>query len=74
MNRAQLYKTVGAMLLLSFLVQALTAIIIVLRIKVPHTQLVFEIHEYNGMLMIVVAAMHVVLNWGWLKANFFKKR
>jgi len=60
--------------LLSFLVQALTAIIIVLRIKVPHMQLVFEVHEYNGMLMIVAAAMHVVLNWGWLKANFFKKR
>ena len=74
MSRVQLYKAVGAILLLSFLVQAVTAIIIVLRIKVPHTQMIFEIHEYNGMFMIIVASMHVVLNWGWIKANFFKKR
>jgi hypothetical protein len=33
----------------------------------------FEVlHEGGGILMGVLALLHVVLNWGWVKANFFK--
>lgn len=51
--------------------QAVTAGIIILRLRVPHTRMVFELHELNGVLFIAVALTHIVLNWGWVKANFF---
>jgi hypothetical protein len=74
MKPAGFYKTVGAVLLVSFTVQAVTAIIMLLHIRVPHVQLVFQVHEYNGLFMVIVAATHIVLNWGWLKANLFGKK
>ena len=74
MNKFGALRIVNTILFFSFILQVITSIIIVLRIRIPHTQLVFEIHEYNGLLMIIVAAMHIALNWGWIKANFFKKK
>jgi len=72
MNRAQLYKTVGLLLLFSFAAQAATAVIMLLKIRVPHMQAVFQVHQYNGLLMVILALMHVILNWGWIKANVLK--
>lgn len=31
-----------------------------------------EIHEYNGFLLLGLIAVHVALNWGWVKSNFLK--
>ena len=73
MNKAGLLRVVNIILFFSFILQAITSIIILLRIKVPNAQMVFEIHEYNGLFMITVVIMHLILNWGWVKANFFKK-
>ena len=34
----------------------------------------FEIlHEGGGILFATVAVLHVILNWNWIKASFFKK-
>jgi hypothetical protein len=34
----------------------------------------FEIlHEDGGFLLAIVAALHLILNWSWVKANFFKR-
>ena len=74
MNKAAVLRVVNMVLFFSFTAQVITSIIILLRIKSHYTQLIFEIHEYNGLLMIIVAAVHITLNWGWIKANFFKKR
>ena len=33
----------------------------------------FEImHQGGGLVLAVVAISHVILNWNWVKANFFK--
>ena len=38
----------------------------------PHK--IFEImHEGGGIVFAVVALLHVILNWRWIKANFFRK-
>ena len=35
---------------------------------------VFEVmHEGGGFVFAVVAVLHVMLNWNWVKANFFRK-
>lgn len=34
----------------------------------------FEVlHEGGGLLLVIVAAAHLFLNWGWVKASFFRK-
>ena len=73
MNKAVALRIVNMTLFFSFVTQVITSIIILLRIKIPHTQLTFEIHEYNGLFMLIIAVVHITLNWGWIKANFFKK-
>ncbi|MCM8760549.1 MAG: DUF4405 domain-containing protein [Candidatus Omnitrophica bacterium] len=73
MNRAKTLKVVNAALLVSFLAQTVTALIIYFGIDIPDMKLVYDIHEHNGMIMIVLVLVHVALNWGWIKANFFKR-
>lgn len=35
----------------------------------------FEIlHEDGGILLTVLVVVHLVLNWNWIKASYFKKR
>ena len=74
MDKVGALRIVNAALFFSFVLQVITSIIILLRIKLPNAQLVFEVHEYNGIFMIMMVATHITLNWGWIKANFFKKR
>jgi len=31
------------------------------------------LHERAALLLFVVAAVHIVLNWNWIKVNYFKK-
>ena len=34
----------------------------------------FEIlHGGNGILVALAALLHVILNWNWVRANFFKR-
>ena len=73
MNKFVALRIVNMVLFFSFMLQVITSVIILLKIRLPYTQLVFEVHEYNGLLMIIAAATHITLNWGWIKANFFKK-
>ncbi len=74
MNKMSALRVVNTVLLFSFVLQVITGLIIFFRVRFPNNGLVFEIHEYNGLFLIIVAAMHIALNWGWIKANFFKKR
>lgn len=35
----------------------------------------FEIlHEGGGYLLVALCILHVILNWAWIKANFFRRK
>jgi len=74
MVKVLLLRVVNMALLFSFTLQAVTSVIIFLKIRAPYRELIFEIHEYNGIFMVTLAVMHIILNWGWMRANFFKKK
>ncbi len=76
MNKSEMLRFVNLPLALSFLAQAATALIIFSGIKLPFKALIFDIHEYNGLLLITLVLVHIYLNWGWIRATFFpaKKR
>ncbi|MBI4711175.1 MAG: DUF4405 domain-containing protein [Candidatus Omnitrophica bacterium] len=76
MNKSEMLRFSNLPLALSFLIQAGTALTIFLKIKVPNKNLLFEIHEYNGLALITLATLHIFLNWSWIRVTFFpaKKR
>lgn len=74
MSKITLLRWVNVCLIFSFLVQAVTSSIIFFKIKLPNVTAVFELHEYNGLLMITLVTAHIILNWGWIRANFLKKK
>ena len=73
MNKVKLLRVVNILLFSSFAAQAITSIMIFFKLKIIRPAIIFEIHEYNGLLMIALAVTHITLNWGWIKANFFKR-
>ncbi|MFA5143918.1 MAG: DUF4405 domain-containing protein [Candidatus Omnitrophota bacterium] len=75
MNKTRLLKISNIFLFFSMLIQALTGLMLYLGLFVTSPGLfktIIEIHEYNGLLMTVLVLLHLVLNWGWIKAQFFK--
>ena len=68
MKRNTMLKIVNPILGVLLVNQALTGI---LHEALPHEA--FEImHEGGGLVLAVVAILHVILNWNWVKANFFR--
>jgi hypothetical protein len=59
MNKIKLLKIVNPVLGISFLLQVISVV------AGLHT-----LHKINGMVFIIIAIVHVLLNWGWFKANF----
>lgn len=70
MKRNAMLKILNPLLGILFVNQMLTGIF---NEALPHEA--FEImHEGCGFVLAVVALLHVILNWNWVKANFKKSR
>lgn len=76
MNKSEMLRYVNLPLGVSFLIQAATALIMVSEIKLPNNDLLFEVHEINGLCLLALAAAHIYLNWSWIRVTLFpaKKR
>lgn len=77
MNRTALMKITNIALFVTLAIQITTAILILLRHLIPSGRalaFILELHEYNGILFIVLAVLHVWQNRGWIKVNILKKK
>ncbi len=63
-------KVVNVVLLVLLINQAATGM---LALKLPHEAFEWG-HERAAFVLLAVAAVHLVLNWNWVKANYFKKK
>jgi hypothetical protein len=69
MKRNDMLKIVNPVLAVLLLNQICTAL---LHDLLPDEA--FEIlHGGGGITLAVFATIHIILNWNWIKANFFKK-
>ncbi len=59
-------KVVNPILAVVFLFQVLTGL---MHSIIPES-LYETLHGGGGGLLLVIAIIHVVLNWGWVKSNF----
>ncbi|MCJ7526190.1 MAG: DUF4405 domain-containing protein [Candidatus Aminicenantes bacterium] len=63
-------KVLNALLTLLMVSQALSGF---LHDRLPEET--FEhIHILGGVLIVIGVILHVLLNWGWVRLNYFKKR
>lgn len=69
MKRNSVLKGINPILGVFLFNQVLTGL---LNKTLPHE--VFEVlHKGGGMVFAIVAVLHVILNWNWITANFFRK-
>ena len=70
MNRNAVLKIVNPILGLLFLNQVAVG---VLHDMLPYTA--FKVlHQGGGIVLTVATAVHVALNWNWVKVNFLRKQ
>jgi len=68
MNKNLLLKIINPILLLLLISQACSGFF---HHSLSHKM--FEIiHEGGGIFLVVISFLHLVLNWGWVRANFLK--
>ncbi len=76
MNRFGVLRKLNPLLVVLSLVQAATGGIFLFApfdFDDPSAGPLYYVHRINGALLVVMIVVHVVLNWGWIKANVFKR-
>ena len=71
MDKDKLLKVVNIALLVSAVIQIITSLLIFS--GVLRSEAVAELHEYNGIVFIVLILIHVYLNLGWIKSQILKR-
>ncbi len=70
MKKAQTLKILNPIIAVLFVSQAVTAI--------AHESIPYEVykvvHGAGGFLFVLLVALHITLNWSWVKATFLKKK
>ncbi|MEJ2023771.1 MAG: DUF4405 domain-containing protein [Deltaproteobacteria bacterium] len=69
MKRKSILKTLNPVLAILFLNQILTGIF---HDAIPKGAYEF-LHEGGGILFAAGVVLHVILNWSWIKVNFYRK-
>ena len=69
MKRNTALKILNPILLVLFVSQAVTALF---HAKLSHEAFEF-FHQGGGMILIALIVVHLILNFNWLKANYFTK-
>ena len=74
MNRIKWLMLLNLVLFLSMFLEIITGVILFFDLFASWLTLIFRVHAYNGFLLIGLVIIHLMFNWGWIKANFFKRR
>jgi len=75
MNKGGMLKITNLILFVSISLEAVTGLFLFFRLFTDRPKFfmgMVEFHEYNGIFLIALIAIHLVLNWGWIKGQFFK--
>jgi hypothetical protein len=70
MNKARLLKQVNVLLLIFLVYQAVTGIVL----GATDAEVVAVLHPIGGGVLVVLACIHLGLNWGWVRSAFFAKK
>ena len=77
MNKAAVLKVTNLFLFISMSAQVLTGVVLFFDLFTGRAKLfemIAQIHRYNGLILALLVAIHLALNWGWIRSQFFKIR
>ena len=77
MDKITLLRANNMLLLISMVIQVVTGAALFLNLFVmnaPVFHAIIETHEYNGLIFAIFVLSHLVLNWGWMKNQFFSSK
>jgi len=70
MNKTKWLKIVNPLLAISVILQAIMGFLI----EYLPSAFVGEVHEINAPILVLLVVAHIVLNWGWIRANWCPKK
>jgi hypothetical protein len=76
-NKQMALKIVNPLLFVALIIQALTGVTLAFHLLFSRPKLyemIGELHERAGFFFIALAAIHLYLNWGWVKSQFVKRK
>ncbi len=65
LNRTKTLKILNPLLFVLITVQAVSGLLPSL---IP-----YSVHRTVGISLVLVVGLHLILNWGWVRANFFRR-
>jgi hypothetical protein len=71
MDKVTLLRILNPVLFAVFLLQAVTGLAMLFGIAAPA---LLEVHEINGPVLIAVIAVHLGLNWHWVRVQYLRRR
>ena len=75
MKKIKALKVVNIFMVLAFLVTALSLVFYkMIPSAIQGDEFLGEIHELAGTIFIIVGFIHLILNYGWIKSMYFKKK
>jgi len=69
LNRTKMLKYINPVIAVLIVSQLLSALFS----DILHRETFELLHEGGGVLLCIGVLVHVVLNWGWVKATFLRK-
>ncbi len=76
MNKANLLKITNVLLFISAAIQVLTGVTLFFDLFIAQAKVfefITQVHRHNGPVFALLVALHLSLNWGWIKNQFFSK-
>jgi hypothetical protein len=70
MKKQNALKVINVLLLILILCVVTSAI---LHDFIPYV-VYMAVHALPGMFFVILAIIHIILNWSWVKSNYFKKQ
>jgi hypothetical protein len=74
MNFVRSMRLTNGLLLVSALLQVVTATPLLFDQNPVVIFEVGDIHKFNGLVLAVLIGLHVALNWPWFKTHYFRRR
>ncbi len=74
MNLVKVMRWSNGLLAISALVEIVTGLMLFFDAEYIGPVDTIDVHKYNGLIFIVLVAIHFWLNWPWFRTQFFHRR
>jgi hypothetical protein len=72
MDKAKMLKVLNPILFLCILIQGLSVLIKSVTGYNNYTDILINVHTYNGYVFFGLLLFHLYLNWTWIKTNILR--